>query len=104
MPLNKTILIDIVAKSTELKKTQVEKSINATFDAIKQELGQHGKVTLVGFGTFTVSHRAERKGRSPKTGEEITIPAKIVPKFHPGKDLKTVVDAQKPEKKKGKKK
>lgn len=105
MPLNKTDLIDVVAKATEMKKTQVEKAINATFDAIKKELSLHGKVTLVGFGTFGVSHRAERKGRSPKTGAEITIPAKIVPKFRPGKELKNLVDAPKPaEKKKGKKK
>lgn len=104
MPLNKTDLIDVVAKTTELKKTQIEKAINATFDAIKKELSQHGKVTLVGFGTFAVSHRAERKGRSPKSGAEITIPAKIVPKFRPGKELKNIVDAPKPEKKKGKKK
>lgn len=104
MPLNKTDLIDVVAQSTELKKIQVEKTINATFDAIKKELAQHGKVTLVGFGTFVVSHRAERKGRSPKSGAEITIPAKIVPKFRPGKELKNIVDAPKPEKKKGKRK
>lgn len=98
MPLNKSDLITNVAKTTELKKTQVEQIVAATFDEIKKELGQRGKVTLVGFGTFEVSHRAERKGRSPKTGEEIIIPAKVIPKFRPGRELKVTVDPPKPAK------
>jgi DNA-binding protein HU-beta len=98
MPLNKSDLIANVAKTTELKKAQVEQIIATTLDEIKKELGQHGKVTLVGFGTFDVSHRAERKGRSPKTGEEILIPAKIIPKFRPGRELKVTVDPPKPAK------
>lgn len=104
MPLNKTTLINQVAESAGMKKVEAEKAIKATIDAITKELGQHGAVTLVGFGTFKVSHRQARKGRSPKTGAEITIPAKIVPKFHPGKALKDLVAAHNPPKGKGKKK
>ncbi len=104
MPLNKTTLINAVAEATEMKKVDAEKAIKATIDTITKELGEHGSVTLVGFGTFKVSHRQARKGRSPKTGAEITIPAKIVPKFHPGKALKDLVSAHKDNKKKTAKK
>lgn len=95
MPMNKTDLINAVAANTGLKKVEVEKAIKATMASISTELAQHGKVTLVGFGTFQVSHRQSRKGRSPKTGAEITIPAKIVPKFKPGKALHELVGAKK---------
>jgi DNA-binding protein HU-beta len=104
MPMNKTDLINAVADQTAMKKVDVEKAIKATMSAISTELGQHGTVTLVGFGTFTVSHRQQRKGRSPKTGAEITIPAKIVPKFKPGKALHELVGAFKAKKKAAKKK
>jgi DNA-binding protein HU-beta len=60
-------------------------------DVITKTLKKKGKVTLVGFGTFSVSKRAARKGRNPRTGKEIKIPAKNVPKFSPGKELKTAV-------------
>jgi DNA-binding protein HU-beta len=106
MGINKTDLINIVAENAGMKKVDAEKAIKATMGAITAELAQHGKVTLVGFGTFGVSHRQQRKGRSPKTGAEITIPAKIVPKFKPGKALHAVVGAVKTKKKaapKGKK-
>ena len=104
MGLNKNDLINAVAEQAEMKKVDAEKAIKATLAAISTELGQHGSVTLVGFGTFTVSHRQARKGRSPKTGAEITIPAKIVPKFKAGKALHELVAAHKAKKKAAKKK
>lgn len=104
MPLNKTDLINAVAETTAMKKVDVEKAVKATIATISKELGEHGKVTLVGFGTFTVSHRQQRKGRSPKTGAVINIPAKIVPKFKPGKALHELVSVHKDTKKKAKKK
>lgn len=92
MALNKSDLVNAVAESAALKKVDAEKALKATFDAITKELSEeNGKVTLVGFGTFTVAHRKARQGRNPKTQESIQIPSKIVPKFIPGKSLREAV-------------
>ncbi|HAW08976.1 MAG TPA: DNA-binding protein HU [Bacteroidetes bacterium] len=104
MPLNKSDLVNAVADSAELKKTEAEKAVRATFDTITKELKDHGAVTLVGFGTFTVSHRQARKGRNPKTQQVIDIPSKIVPKFRPGKSLVEAVAVKAPKKGGSKKK
>lgn len=88
--MNKADLIDEVAKVLETKKAAAE-AVDCMIDAITKVLKKKGKVTLVGFGTFSVSKRAARKGRNPRTGKEIKIPAKNVPKFTPGKELKAAV-------------
>lgn len=89
--MNKTELVDKVASAAGLKKSDSAKAIDATIDAIKGALKKGQKVTLVGFGTFFVSKRKARKGRNPRTGEEIKIPASKVPKFTAGKSLKDAV-------------
>jgi DNA-binding protein HU-beta len=88
--MNKADLIDEVAKVVETKKAAAE-AVDCMISAITKVLKKKGKVTLVGFGTFSVSKRAARKGRNPRTGKEIKIPAKNVPKFAPGKELKAAV-------------
>ncbi len=92
MSMNKTDLINAVAEKAQMTKVDAEKAIKATFDAITNELSQGGKITLIGFGTFEVQERKERTGKNPQTGATMTIPAKKVPKFKPGKALKDVVE------------
>jgi len=105
MALNKSDLVNAVAESAALKKVDAEKAVKATFDAITKELREeNGKVTLVGFGTFTIAHRKARQGRNPKTQESIQIPSKIVPKFIPGKSLREAVAPKAPKKASSKKK
>jgi len=69
----------------------LDKFVESLTEVISGELKKKGKVTLVGFGTFTVSHRKGREGRNPRTGEKIKIAAKNVPVFKPGKELKAKV-------------
>ncbi len=88
--MNKGDLVNEVAKSIGNKKT-AQKAVDAMLDAIMNALKANDKVALVGFGTFKVDERKERKGRNPQTKAEITIPAKKVPKFIPGKALKDAV-------------
>ncbi|MGI6551956.1 MAG: HU family DNA-binding protein [Bacillota bacterium] len=89
--MNKTELVNAVAEKTELTKKDAEKALNAVFASIEEALANGEKVQIVGFGTFEVRERAARMGRNPKTGEEISIPATLVPAFKPGKTLKEVV-------------
>lgn len=86
--MNKTQLIDLISEQTELTKTDVEKVLNTTLDAIKKTVKKGDDVTFVGFGTFTKSKRKARVGHNPQTGKEIKIPAMTVPKFKPGKEFK----------------
>ena len=86
--MNKGDLIDAIAASTGLSKADAGRAIDATTSAIAGELAGGGSVALVGFGTFSVSHRAARMGRNPATGEAIQIRASTVPKFKAGKALK----------------
>jgi DNA-binding protein HU-beta len=86
--MNKTQLVDLVAKQTSLTKTSVEEVLNASIDAIKKSVKKGEDVTLVGFGTFTKSKRKARAGRNPQTGKEIKIPAMTVPRFRAGKEFK----------------
>jgi len=99
MSLNKAQLISEVAKDSGLKKVEAEKAVKSTFDVISKALSKGNNVTLIGFGTFSVYQRAARKGKNPRTGETIKIPAKKVAKFKAGKALSELVA-----KKKGKKK
>ena len=89
--MNKSDLVNEVAKIVETKK-DAQAAVDSVFSAITQALKNEDTVTIVGFGTFKVSKRSARKGRNPQTGEEINIKAKNVPKFVPGKALKTAVN------------
>ena len=89
--MNKGDLIDQVAKVVNTKK-DAQAAVDAVFSSIAQALKNQDAVTIVGFGTFKINKRSARKGRNPQTGEEIEIKAKNVPKFIPGKALKTAVN------------
>lgn len=88
--MNRAELIEEVAKATCTKK-EADAAVSATLAAIKKSLKKGESVTLVGFGTFSVSKRKARKGRNPQTGEAIKIAAKKVPVFKAGKGLKEAV-------------
>lgn len=90
--MNKTELIETIAKSADISKAAATRSLDAMVGAIKLTLKKNGTVTLVGFGTFSVVKRAARMGRNPKTGEAIKIKSAKVPKFKPGKGLKDAVN------------
>ena len=79
--LTKAEMIAAVAEATETSKNAAGKAFDAVFDVIAQELIKGEKVSIHGFGTFTVKQRSARKGRNPQTGKEITIPAKKVVGF-----------------------
>ncbi len=85
--MNKGDLISTVAESAGISKAQATQALNTTLNAIGAALKEGDKVTLIGFGTFSVTHRAERQGRNPRTGETITIAGKNLVKFKPGKEL-----------------
>lgn len=89
--MNKADLIDAMAEGSSLSKTDAERALNAFLQTVKDALGKGDNVVLTGFGTFEVADRAARKGRNPRTGEEIDIPASKLPKFKPGKGLKDAV-------------
>lgn len=90
--MNKKQLSEKIAVAADISKASAERALNAFLDAVGDELSQGGSVSLVGFGTFSVSARAERTGRNPKTGEALTIHAKKVPSFKPGSALKDSVN------------
>ena len=92
IPVNKSELIEAVAKSAGLSKLGAERAIDGTLSTIKGALKKGQSVTLVGFGTFRVGKRAARNGRNPRTGAEIKIEAAKVPKFSAGKALKDAVN------------
>ena len=90
--MNKTELIDHIAKTADLSKAAATRSLDAIIGAVKATLKKNGSVTLVGFGTFSVGKRAARIGRNPRTGDEIKIKAAKLPKFKPGKALKDALN------------
>lgn len=89
--MNKKELVEKVAGGSGLSLKDSGAVIDGLINAIKASLKKGQKVTLVGFGTFSVTKRKARKGRNPKTGEAIKIPAGKSPKFTAGKDLKEAV-------------
>ena len=90
--MNKTELVAAIAENAELSKKDAEKALSATIAAITDAMVKGDKVQLVGFGTFEVRARDARKGKNPRTGEEITIAASKVPAFKAGKALKDTVN------------
>ncbi len=91
--MNKNDLIAKVAEAADLSKADAGKAVDALFDTITGALASGDDIRLVGFGTFAVTNRAATKGRNPRTGEEIDIPASKQPKFKAGKGLKDAVNA-----------
>ena len=90
--MNKSELIEAIAKSADISKATAGVALDATLSTIKVALKKEQSVTLVGFGTFKVGKRAARTGRNPRTGEAIKIKAAKVPKFSAGKALKDAVN------------
>ena len=90
--MNKSELIDQIAKSAEISKAAAGRALDAAVAAVTTSLKKGGMVTLVGFGTFYVGKRAARTGRNPRTGAAIKIKAAKVPKFRAGKALKDAVN------------
>jgi len=89
--MNKAKVIDQMAKLTKLPKATVKECLEAFVGTIGNALKQNKSVSLTGFGTFSVMKRKARSGINPVTKEKMTIPAKKVPKFKPGKALKLMV-------------
>ena len=90
--MNKTELIEHIAKQADISKAAATRALEAVIGGVKTTMKKNGSVSLVGFGTFTVSKRAARAGRNPRTGASIKIKAAKVPKFRPGKALKDAVN------------
>lgn len=90
--MNKTELIELVAKETGKSKTEAGQMVDVVLGEIAGALQRGEKVTLFGFGNFEVRERAARLGRNPKTGETVHVEAKRVPAFKPGKRLKEAVN------------
>lgn len=89
--MNKGELVDILAKKADLSKKDAKLCLDTLTDEVTKALTNKEEVRLTGFGKFTTSDRKARKGRNPQTGEEIDIPARTVPKFKAGKNLKEAV-------------
>ena len=89
--MNKTELIEIIADKAKLTKKDTHKVVDALLEAITASLKKDEDVSIVGFGTFKVSHRAARKGKNPKTGEVLTIKASKNPTFKSGKTFKEAI-------------
>ena len=90
--MKKVELVEAVAEKTGLTKADSTKAIDATIEAITEELSNGGKVPLVGFGTFDVSERAAREGRNPRTGAIVQIAARKTVTLKPGSALKDAVN------------
>ncbi len=90
--MNKTDLIEHIAETADISKAAAARAVDALVGAVKSTLKDDGSVTLVGFGTFSVTKRAARIGRNPRSGDPIKIKAGKVPKFKPGKALKDAVN------------
>ena len=90
--MNKSELIDAIAAGTDVSKASAGRALDSAIEAIAGALKNGDQVSLVGFGTFSVKHRAARTGRNPQTGQEIQISAANVPSFKAGKALKDAVN------------
>jgi DNA-binding protein HU-beta len=90
--MNKAELVDAVASAANLSKADAGRAVDAVLSSISGSLSSGQQVSIVGFGTFSVKHRAARAGRNPRTGETIQIAASNVPGFKAGKALKEAVN------------
>ena len=89
--MNKSDLVDAVASSADMSKAEAGRAVDAVLGSVGDALGNGDSVSLVGFGTFSVRHRAARMGRNPQTGATMHIAATKVPGFKAGKALKDIV-------------
>lgn len=89
--MTKQELVEQLATKEGMPKTKAEEIVNFIIDTITKAMIKGDEVVITGFGKFVVVKKAAREGRNPKTGETVTIPAKTVPKFRPGKALKEAV-------------
>jgi DNA-binding protein HU-beta len=89
--MTKTDLIEKMAKDAEISKAAAAKALDSFIDGVKKTVKKGDKVSMVGFGTFSIAKRAARKGRNPRTGETIKIKASKTPKFTAGKGFKDAV-------------
>ena len=90
--MTKNDLVTAMSHGAKITKAEAEAALNALVDAVEGALARHEKVTLVGFGTFSVSRRAARSGRDPRTGAAISIPASSSARFKAGKKLQDAVN------------
>ncbi|MFT5136546.1 MAG: DNA-binding protein HU-beta [Arenicella sp.] len=90
--MNKSELVELIASSADISKSTAGDALEAVLDGITGALSSGNSVTLVGFGTFSVSHRSARDGRNPRTGETIQIKASNLAKFKAGKALKDALN------------
>ena len=90
--MNKSELIEAIAESAEITKSDAGRALDAVIEAVTEALKRGETVSLVGFGSFGVKERAERQGRNPQTGNTITIKAAKIPSFKAGKALKDAVN------------
>lgn len=92
--MTKAELVEDVARAAELTKKDAERLVEIVFESIIETLNRGEKIELRGFGSFRVRERGARRGRNPKTGDPVNIPAKRVPYFKPGKELKELINEE----------
>ncbi|WP_454598172.1 integration host factor subunit beta [Qipengyuania sp. SM2507] len=86
------LLAALAKDNPDLRAEEVEQVVDIFFDEISQRLAEGGRVELRGFGAFSTREREARKGRNPRTGEQVEVPAKRVPYFRPGKEMRRVLN------------
>jgi integration host factor subunit beta len=91
--MTKADLVEEVARVSEVTKKHSEAIVNTVFDSIVQALQRDDKIELRGFGSFRIRQRRSRQGRNPKTGDKVDVPAKRIPYFKPGKELKELINS-----------
>ncbi|OYT71684.1 MAG: integration host factor subunit beta [Chloracidobacterium sp. CP2_5A] len=90
--MTKAELVEAVARAADLTKKDAEVVVDEVFAAIIESLNRGEKIELRGFGSFRIRQRNSRRGRNPKTGDAVDIPAKSVPYFKPGKELRELIN------------
>ena len=90
--MTKAELVEFMAEKADLTKADAARALDAMMEGVTKGLKKEGKVTLVGFGTFTAKKRAAREGRNPQTGETVKIAARVVPGFKAGSKLKDALN------------
>lgn len=90
--MTKAELVDFIAEKADLTKADAARALEAVIEGVTAGLKESGKVTLVGFGTFTAKEREARTGRNPQTGETVKIAARVVPGFKAGSKLKDALN------------
>ena len=92
--MTKAELVEEVSEKTGLPKKQAEIVVNTVFESIVETLKTGEKIELRGFGSFRIRQRDSRMGRNPKTGEKVDVPAKRIPYFKPGKELRELLNSE----------